>query len=198
MSKWNGEKLMSDTQPTNPPVYQLKITLHGSKPPIWRRVQVASTITLAKLHRIIQIAMGWEDYHLHQFIINNVFYGVPDPDFDKPPMRHEKSVKLGQVVAGAKKKFVHEYDFGNSWQHDIVVERVIPAEEGPRTPLCLEGKRACPPEDCGGIFRYYHFLEAIQDPTHPEHDFLLGWVGGSFDPEAFDIERVNKQFKRMR
>jgi hypothetical protein len=190
---------MPRTQTPSPDIYQLKITLDGSKPPIWRRVQVPGSITLAKLHHVIQAAMGWYNCHLHQFIIGGTYYGVPDPDFDMPPMRNEKSVKLAQVVPGAKQKFAYEYDFGDSWLHRIVVEKILPPEEGSRTPLCLAGKRACPPEDCGGIPGYYgFFLEAIRDPEHPEHDEMLDWIGGSFDPEAFDKEHVNWQLKSLR
>jgi hypothetical protein len=184
---------MTRTQTTERTIYQLKITLKGSKPPIWRRVQVASTTTLAKLHRIIQIAMGWEGYHLHQFMIGNVYYGIPDPDFNDPPTRSEKSVKLAQIIPGAKYRFVYEYDFGDSWLHDIVVEQVLAPESGVRYPRCLTGKRACPPEDCGGIYGFYDFLAAIQDPEHPEHEEMLEWVGGEYDPAAFDIEAVNLQ-----
>lgn len=189
---------MTDLQSTEPTIYQLKITLNGSKPPIWRRVQVPKSITLAKLHRVMQIVMGWQDYHLHQFIIDGVYYGIPDPDFDEPPIRSEKSVKLERVVPGAKTRFVYEYDFGDSWLHDIVIEQVLSPEEGKRYPCCVTGKRAAPPEDCGGIYGFYEFLAAIQDPEHPEHEELLEWTGGSFDPETFDIESINRQLKRLR
>lgn len=177
-------------------VYQLKVTLKGSKPPIWRRFQVRGSTTLAKLHRILQIVMGWEDYHLHQFIVGGVYYGVPDPDWDLD-VKSERWVKLEQVVSDVKDHFVYEYDFGDSWEHEIVVEKVVPPEPDVRYPICLTGKRACPPEDVGGIWGYPEFLEAIHNPEHPEHEAMLEWIGGAFDPEAFDLEAVNQALRRL-
>jgi hypothetical protein len=175
-------------------IYQLKITLRDSKPPIWRRLDVPNTMTLAQLHHVIQAAMGWADYHLHQFTVNGVEYGVPHPD-DWNEVRNEKSVKLSQFVTGPKFKFTYEYDFGDSWEHIILVEKVLPPEPGVDYPRCITGKRACPPEDCGGVWGYASFLEAISDPDHPEHEELLEWVGGEFDPEAFDCAVVNEALR---
>ena len=176
------------------PVFQLKITLRGSKPPIWRRMQVRGSTTLYKMHYILQDVMDWDDYHLHQFIVDGVYYGVPDQEW-APEIISERRVKLEQIVSVEKDRFVYEYDFGDSWEHVIVVEKVLPAEPGVRYPVCLTGRRACPPEDVGGIWGYYDFLEAIQDPKHPEHEDMLEWIGGSFDPEAFDVDRINQQLK---
>ena len=175
-------------------IYQIKITLRDSKPPIWRRLDVPDTMTLAQLHHVIQAAMGWADYHLHQFTVNGVEYGVPHPD-DWNEVRNEKSVKLSQFVTGPKFKFTYEYDFGDSWEHIILVEKVLPPEPGVDYPRCITGKRACPPEDCGGVWGYASFLEAISDPDHPEHEELLEWVGGEFDPEAFDCAVVNEALR---
>ncbi len=181
---------------TVPPViYQLKVTLNGSKPPIWRRVQVPGDITLAKLHRILQAAMGWQDYHLHAFEVAGMEYGQPDPDLH---MRSDKSVKLNQLIPGEKFKFRYEYDFGDSWVHVLEVEKILPPEPEAHYPRCLAGKRACPPEDVGGIWGYADFLAAIRDPEHPEHDELLEWAGGEFDPEVFDLEAVNGQLAKIR
>lgn len=182
---------------TEHPIYQLKITLRGAKPPIWRRVQVPSDITLGKLHKIIQLAMGWYDCHLHEFEIQGQAYGQPMPDYDLD-VRSERNVRLNQVVTGEKFKFAYLYDMGDGWDHQILVEKVLPPDPKVRYPICIKGKRACPPEDCGGIWGYVEFLEAIQDPQHSEHDSMLEWIGGEFDSEAFDLEETNRQLKRIR
>lgn len=175
-------------------VYQLKVTLMGSKPPIWRRIQVTSDTALDKLHRIIQVVMGWDGDHLHQFIIGGNYYGEPSADWGFG-VRDESKVRLSRVVSGIKTKFVYEYDFGDDWLHQILVEKILPLEEGAPYPVCVTGKRACPPEDCGGIGGYYDFVEAIQNPDQPEHKNMLEWFGGRFDPEAFDLEAINMGLK---
>jgi hypothetical protein len=178
-------------------VYQLKVTLRDSHPTIWRRIQVSGDTTLAKLHHIVQEVMGWTDSHLHQFIVNGIYIGVPDPD-DWTHVENEKRFKLSQIVPGEKFKFVYEYDFGDSWEHTLVVEKILPPEPGVHYPVCLKGKGACPPEDCGGIYGYYGLLEALQQPDHPEHDEMLEWVGGEFDPEAFDLDGINQALRLIR
>jgi len=185
--------------PTSPlsKIYQLKITLKDSKPPIWRRVQVPSDLSLATLHRIIQEVMGWSDSHLHQFRLGETYYGVPDPD-DFYEVKNEKTVKLSRLVSQPKAKLSYEYDFGDSWEHEILLEKILLPDSGVKHPVCITGKRACPPEDCGGIWGYYGFLEAIQNPDHPEHDEMLEWVGGGFDPEAFDLDEVNRVLRRIK
>ena len=180
---------------TAPPmIYQIKVTLKGSKPPIWRRIQVRGDITLARLHKVLQAVLGWHDYHLHSFRVDGIEYGQPDPDL---PMRSDKNVKLNQFIPGEKFRFTYEYDFGDSWEHLLVVEKILPPEPGVHYPRCLAGKRACPPEDVGGIWAYPQFLEAIRDPEHPQHEELLDWVGGEFDPEAFDLEAVNRKLAEI-
>jgi hypothetical protein len=175
------------------PVYQLKITLRDIKPPVWRRVQVKDC-TLAKLHDIIQTCLGWDGYHLHAFEVGGQQYGEPDPD-GMMEMENERKVKLSQIVAGGFKKFTYIYDFGDNWDHTIQVEKVLDAEPGVRYPRCVAGKRASPPEDCGGPWGYGDFLEAISNPKHPEHEDRLEWAGDEFDPEAFDIEEVNAELR---
>lgn len=178
-------------------IYQLKITLNGSKPAIWRRIEVADTVTLARLHQILQVTMGWTDSHLHQFVVGRISYGVPDPD-DEQEIRDERKVKLNQLLSAPKQALRYEYDFGDGWEHQIVLEKVIAPAPDVSYPCCTAGKRACPPEDCGGIWGYADFLEAIADANHPEHEELLEWVGGAFDPEQFDIEAVNQVLRRVR
>jgi hypothetical protein len=177
-------------------IYQIKVTLKGIKPPIWRRIQVPASITLPQLHRVLQVVMGWEDYHLHQFTIAHERYGEPDPDF-ADDMINENRVRLGQVIRGEKARFLYEYDFGDSWEHELLIEKILPPDPAVPYPVCLTGKRHCPPEDVGGVWGYPGFLEAIRDPEHREHKEMLQWVGGEFDPEEFDLEDVNAGLRRM-
>lgn len=178
-------------------VYQIKITLQHSKPPIWRRLLVSSDTTLGKLHRIIQTAMGWWDGHLHQFIVGRQYYSVPFDD-DWREAKDERRVRLNQIVPGEKFKFVYEYDFGDSWIHYILVEKVLPLDPGQQLPVCIKGRRACPPEDVGGIWGYDSFLEAMSDANHPEHGMYVEWIGDEFDPEQFDLEATNKELLNLR
>lgn len=178
------------------PVYHLMVSLREIKPPIWRRVQVPGDITLAKLHRVFQIVMGWTNSHLHKFSIGGVDYAQPDPD-GFLNFQSDRRARLNNVVR-AKQKFEYEYDFGDSWKHDIVVEKTLQPEPGAFYPFCLGGERACPPEDCGGVWGYQEFLEAIMNPAHREHEAMLAWVGGSFDPETFDLGAVNASLRRLR
>ena len=181
------------------PIYQIKVTLEGCKPPIWRRLLVRSDITLGDLHDIVQAAFGWWDYHLHQFIVGRTYYGEPDPEYsDYVDMHDEQDVTLAKITAGEGFKFRYEYDFGDSWLHQVLVEKILPPEPGQEYPICVKGKRACPPEDVGGIGGYYNFLEAIADPHHEEHESYLEWVGGAFDPEAFDLKEVNQALDALR
>ena len=180
-------------------VYQLKVTLGESKLPIWRRILVADTTTLSQLHTILQIVMGWTDSHLHMFTINGQIYGDPEDDeTGELGTKNERRYRLNQLVGREGIKFRYEYDFGDSWLHDLVVEKILPAEKGGRYPLCIAGKRACPPEDVGGIGGYAYFLEAIANPKHREHDEYLEWIGGKFDSERFDLDDVNDGLRHRR
>ncbi len=180
-------------------IYQLKVTLKYSKPPIWRRLLVASDTTLAKLHDILQITMGWEDAHLHHFKIGEVYYSKPMTMFDMEDLDNEDShkVKLSQIVTGEKFKFLYEYDFGDSWYHEIVVEKILPHDSQQPLPRCITGKLACPPEDIGGIGRYYWVLEVLEHREDPEYEDLLEWLGGDFDPDAFDMDAINQELSRL-
>jgi hypothetical protein len=177
-------------------VYQIKVTLKGSRPPIWRRIQGISDTTLAQLHRILQCVMGWEDAHLYQFVVSGIMYGDPRllGELDAEDAR---TVPLATLGLREKVKFLYEYDFGDSREHELLVEKILSRDEGKRYPVCLTGKRACPPEDCGGIWGYASFLEAIRDPEHPEHDEMLEWVGGEFDPDILDLDEVNRELQRL-
>lgn len=177
---------------SNQTIYQLKITLKDIRPPIWRRIQVLSSTTLQQLHLIVQAAMGWENYHMHSFSIAGIDYGQPQPEYDLN-VRSEKTVKLSQVVKSEKSKFSYTYDFGDSWEHEILVEKELPLTPDTNYPVCITGKRACPPEDCGGSWGYAELLETITDPSHPEYEERIEWVGESFNPDIFDLDEVNQR-----
>ena len=173
-------------------IYQLKISLRDIRPPIWRRVQVQSSTTFSQLHLIIQAAMGWYNCHLHSFSIQGIEYGKPNPDYGLD-LRDENKAKLNQVIKQEKSKFSYTYDFGDSWEHTILVEKILPQEPKVSYPLCIKAKRACPPEDCGGAWGYMEFLEAMQNPTHPEHQNFQEWIGGNFDSEFYDLQEINQR-----
>ena len=179
-------------------VYQFKITLKGTKPPIWRRIQVPETYTFWDLHVAIQDAMGWDDYHLHEFTLlspktgRKVKIGIPsdeDADFGWEVLA-EWNQKIAHYFSSENSKADYVYDFGDGWEHSIKLEKILPRETGVAYPRCIGGKRACPPEDCGGIGGYAEFLEAIGDPANELHEDMLDWVGGSFDPDDFDPNDV--------
>lgn len=179
-------------------VYQIKVTLCDSQPPIWRRIQVRSDTTLGRFHKILQCVMGWEDAHLHQFVIRGEQYGTPDQDEEGlRKTRDERKYKLSELVAGEGEELLYNYDFGDCWQHVLAVEKTLSPDEHARYPVCLAGERACPPEDVGGIPGYEDFLEAINDPKHPEHEEYLEWIGGEFDPDAFDLDKVNRRLRAL-
>ncbi|WP_435206022.1 plasmid pRiA4b ORF-3 family protein [Micromonospora sp. bgisy143] len=165
-------------------IFQLKMSLAGVRPPIWRRVLVPAGYTLDRLHRVAQHAMGWRDCHLHSFEIDAVAYGEPDPD-GALAVHDELDVRLDAVL-GKGTRFSYTYDFGDWWEHDLVVEDALAADQDERYPLCLDGAGACPPEGIGGPLGYQALLAALTDPTHPERALLSGWVTDGFDPAFFD------------
>jgi hypothetical protein len=146
-----GEEMARAQRSRTPIVYQIKVTLQGSKPPIWRRIQVTSATTVAQLHQIVQCVMGWKGYHLYRFAIRGREYGDPRM-LEEMEGEDARKVTLETLVQGDKDKFLYDYDFGDSWDHELRVEKVLPYEAGKRYPVCLTSKRACPPEDYGGIW----------------------------------------------
>ncbi len=175
-------------------VYQLKITLRGIRPPIWRRIQVSGESTLYDLHLILQRAMGWGGGHLHEFQVFGTCYGDPSEDLG-PDVKNETKISLKRLLTEEKEKFFYLYDFGDSWEHQIVVEKILPLDKNTRYPVCLAGKRACPPEDCGGPWGYQELLDVIKDPSHPEHEEMVDWLDEDFDPEAFSAEHVTARIQ---
>lgn len=176
-------------------VHRLKVTLRGSKPPIWRRIVVPSDITLGHLHGILQDTMGWDDSHLHEFTIDDISYADPDmvEDFDED----ETQTLLADVAPTPGKRFRYMYDFGDSWDHEILVEAVSAPDPGMTYPACLTGKRACPPDDVGGIWRYNYLVSVMADPNHPDYketkEWLDEWWGEPLDPEAIDLAAINQR-----
>ena len=179
-------------------IHQLKVTLRGSKPAIWRRFVVPSSVTLPKLHEVLQILMGWTDTHLHEFILGREHYGVPDPDWPSDDLRSERRVRLNQLLVRENDRLLYCYDFGDGWEHTLVLEKIVPCASTALKPRCLVGKRACPPEDCGGIFGYYDLLKALSDPNSPNHEEMKTWVGARFDPERFELDEVNEILSDIR
>jgi hypothetical protein len=175
-------------------IFQLKITLNHIKPPIWRRVLVDSDIKLPDLHKIIQTVMGWTNSHLHQFVIGNQYYSLPD-DESYCKVTDYSRVKLDSLFHAPKSKFIYEYDFGDGWEHSIVIEKILPREENTYYPICLDGKRSCPPEDSGGPFGYQNLLEILNNPEHEQYNEMMEWVGDYFAPEEFNLDEVNESLR---
>lgn len=181
------------------PIYQIKVSLRGTTPPIWRRLEVPANVSLARLHQIIQTAFDWDDTHLHVFQTQYGDFGVADPELG---YRAESPVSLEQVAPGEKSKIGYTYDFGDDWEHEIVVEKLLAWEPKKEYPRCTGGRRAAPPEDCGGIYGYADLLEALADPEHPDHEDQLDWLSldgpADFDPAAFNAHEVNQRLRTLR
>jgi Plasmid pRiA4b ORF-3-like protein len=180
-------------------LYELKITLRGSKPPIWRRLQVPGSIKLNRLHEVFQVAMGWTDSHLHQFMDPPMVYSVPSgEDYPGVERLDERRFRLADLGQYEKASFLYEYDFGDGWQHDVVVEKIVSASPEKKRAVCLAGENACPPEDCGGIWGYYELLETVNNPKHKAYQEMLDWLGEPFDPGRFDLQEVNATLRRLK
>jgi hypothetical protein len=178
-------------------IYQIKISLDGLSPPVWRRV-LTPDVSLELLHFIIQKVMGWDNDHAHHFLVDKKYF--VDPEFADRWAGEEDASKamLSQIVRGWKKTFKYRYDFGDNWLHTIEVEGKVPRKEGLRYPVCIEGENRCPPEDVGGVMRYQFFLVAINGPNHPDHKDWKEWWPEPFDPEDFDLEAVNERLGQMK
>lgn len=176
-------------------VHQLKVTLRGVRPPIWRRIIVASDTPLSELAALLEAAMGWMGGHLHAFHVGDVVYEMPDPDSLGSGLQlstDERTVTVAEVLDGPKARLRWDYDFGDDWEHDVVVEEVLTADPALDYPICVTGRRACPPDDCGGTFGYADLLAALKDPRHDRHDELTEWMPGGFDPESFGADEATE------
>ncbi|MBL7190882.1 plasmid pRiA4b ORF-3 family protein [bacterium] len=175
-------------------VYQFKVSLIDITPQIWRRIQVPETYTFFDLHVAVQDAMGWQDYHYYEFEILNPstqqkdIIGIPDDEMREVIPSWKKKLSDGFTLENNIALYV--YDFGDSWEHKVKLEKALPRVEGTKYPICIQGKRACPPEDVGGIWGYEDFLKIISDPKHDEYEDMMEWIGGEFDPEYFQPESV--------
>jgi hypothetical protein len=181
-------------------VARLKISLADTEPPIWRRVEAPVCITLKDLHAIIQAAMGWENYHLYRFEVGRETIngpGLDDAGFAGRRNLTAGRVRLDDLINGGVKRFGYLYDMGDGWEHELRIEKVLLADEALSYPRFIEGGGRCPPEDVGGLPGFYNFLEAIEDPEHPDHEELLDWHGGPFDPSDLDDGVINKRFARL-
>jgi len=181
-------------------IYQLKVTLLGTNPPIWRRRLVPADMTLAQLHNVLQAAMGWEDGHMHEFSSGQRRFGRPDPEdrlMGLPSAENERAVRLSGILVRVGSKATYTYDFGDSWEHSIVLEKRLPVDPNVVYPVCTDGQLACPPEDCGGIPGFYDLVEALSDRNHERHEEMLEWIG-EFDPQAFSVDQVNRMLAPMR
>ncbi|MDB4433447.1 plasmid pRiA4b ORF-3 family protein [bacterium] len=167
--------------------YQVKVTLVGAKPPIWRRLLVKDDTDLHRLHLVIQDAMGWENSHLYQFEIDETRYTeFFDDGFVASDEAPASSVRLGDLALEEGDSFLYNYDFGDDWYHECEIEKIATVERGAEYPRCLAGRRACPPEDCGGIYGYDSMLSALRSRSHPDREHWVEWIGPSWDADAFD------------
>ena len=180
-----------------PRTFQFKISLKRSRPLIWRRILVAAETPLDLLHLILQRTMGWSNVHLHDFLIGKEYYGDPAVD-NVLGFKNECDYSIGQLLKEPGGKFVYEYDFGDDWEHEITFEKIVPNQARTPSPHCVGGARACPPEECGGIWSYYRLLKIIKDKKHPEYTTTRGWFGYDFDPEEFNLDAINKQLADLR
>jgi len=181
-------------------IYQFKVTLWGSKPPIWRRIQVPGAYTPDDLHAVLQVAIGWHNAHLHQFIVGPTYYAPPEFELDDPlglgATEDSTRITPRRVASQEGATFVYQYDFGDDWEHTILVEKILRPDPAVRYPVCVAGRRAAPLEDCGGIWGYAEPLEILQNPDDPEREERLEWLGGEFGPAAFDLEGINRRLQQ--
>ncbi len=190
-------------------VFRFRIELRGIAPPIWREIDVPSSYSFWDLHVAIQDAMGWLDYHLHAFRIEETStravmeIGIPDDECfaASDPLMAGWEILVRSYINEPGQTVNYEYDFGDGWNHQVLLRDIVPRDRDTRYPICIGGERACPPEDCGGVWGYQALLEAISDPAHEEHKNMLQWLGGEFDPERFDSAAVKfddpkKRWKR--
>lgn len=171
-------------------LYTLKVTLLDLEPEIWRTIEVKGDTSLAKLHAVVQAAFGWENCHMHLFKAGKTLYGLPTDDDFGLPTEDERKTTVAELLPKKSSKLIYSYDMGDDWHHEVKVEKVFAPVSGTKYPRLLDGARACPPEDCGGVPGFMNFVEAMADPDHEQHEELAEWFGGKFDPERFDLKKA--------
>jgi hypothetical protein len=180
-------------------IYQIQLSLLGSKPEIWRRILIQSNLLLSDFHNVIQSSMGWTNSHLHLFKKNEICYAENTADdftWEESGHVDYQEMKVSDLLINEGDRILYEYDFGDGWEHEIILEKILPGEGNELgKPVCLEGKMNCPPEDYGGIRGYSYMLEILKNPDHKEYDSFKAWLGGKFDPEYFNLNKVNKLLK---
>lgn len=179
-------------------VYQMKVTIRHTRPPIWRRFLVRSDTTLYELHLALQVVLGWRNTRLYQFLIDGVSYSDSVTADDLGPkwgVQNGEAIHLHEMISEEKAKFLYIYNFGHYWEHEVLLERILPLQSSGQYPWCLKGKRACPPEDIGGPMNYGLFLQSLEQGGRPPGN--LRWPSQSFDPEAFDLQAVNEELKQI-
>ncbi|MGH6638199.1 MAG: plasmid pRiA4b ORF-3 family protein [Polaromonas sp.] len=177
--------------------FQLRVELRGVKPAVWRRIVVPTTIKLSRLHGVLLTAMGWQGGHLHEFLFADGCYGPAEDAGLDAGLEDESRVSLRKALEGCA-TFTWVYDYGDNWQHKIKVEREVDLGIPLESPMCITGQGACPPEDVGGVPGYEEFLQAMADPSHPEHDELKAWHGGPFEPNTFDVQAVQQRLDEIK
>ncbi len=185
-------KKISNKNKSTTKIYQFKIILKHIKPEIWRRIQVKSDINLAEFHLFLNEAMGWYNSHLHQFIIEDNYYGMCDDDlvFELDyEIKDEEDYEIKDVITKEKQKILYEYDFGDGWEHEVVLEKILDLEDGIEYPRCIAGEKACPPEDCGSYSGYENICELMKNSDDSEYEEMIEWLGGIYDPEEFDLKK---------
>jgi hypothetical protein len=186
----------NDTRAGGQAVFQLRVQLQEVHPVVWRRILVPGSVRLSKLAGILCTCVGWQNSHLHQFRTANALYGMHVEEWDDDEI-DEKTVSVLQVFRD-ERRFIFDYDFGDNWHHEVIIENLTWSHHALKFAVCIDGQNACPPEDVGGVGGYGNFLRAITDAEHDEHDDYLEWAGGSFDPGAFDLGSVNAELQRIR
>ncbi|MEH7464119.1 plasmid pRiA4b ORF-3 family protein [Bacillus thuringiensis] len=188
-----------ERKPVQPAIYQFKVTLRGVRPPIWRRFLIDNQVTFEDLHIIIQVVMGWENYHLYNFDTKDARVEILDDSFEFFPSSKEiydaEETQIGELITEEKQKCLYTYDFGDDWEHELVLEKVLPIDEKVVVPTCLKGKRACPPEDCGGVYMYNEIQAALKGEGELDEE-TREWLG-EFDPEEFDLEFINSILEKF-
>jgi hypothetical protein len=196
-------KHVSKRREKAPAIYQLQILLSGSEPPIWRRVRVPATANLGWLHAVLQVTMGWTNSHLHQFISGERTFSDPESALDQfegdPPVLDENKFTLAGLLKDVPEGLIYEYDFGDSWEHVVTLEKILPADASTSAlAVCLAGSRACPPEDCGGLGGYERLLKILKNNKHPEHRSMKEWLGRPLNPEFFDETKTNLWLRKLK